>query len=157
LKDFVMQQFITFQIGEQVLGIDIMAVREIRAWSPTTALPHVANHVRGVVNLRGTVLPVMDLRARLGWGETDPSARHVIMVVRVNEQLQGLIVDAVNDIVTIDEENLQAPPDVSGNRLGGSRGPAPPFFALSSSSPPRIVLALRFNWDTPVRTSLRMR
>jgi purine-binding chemotaxis protein CheW len=113
-----MQQFITFQIGEQILGIDIMAVREIRAWSPTTALPHVANHVRGVVNLRGTVLPVMDLRARLGWGETDPSARHVIMVVRVNEQLQGLIVDAVNDIVTIDEDNLQAPPDVSGNRLG---------------------------------------
>jgi purine-binding chemotaxis protein CheW len=113
-----MQQFITFQIGEQVLGIDIMAVREIRAWSPTTALPHVANHVRGVVNLRGTVLPVMDLRARLGWGETEPSARHVIMVVRVNEQLQGLIVDAVNDIVTIDEDNLQPPPDVSGNRLG---------------------------------------
>ncbi len=68
-----MQQFITFQIGEQVLGIDIMAVREIRAWSPTTALPHVANYVRGVVNLRGTVLPVMDLRARLGWGETAPS------------------------------------------------------------------------------------
>ena len=113
-----MQQFITFQIGEQVLGIDIMAVREIRAWSPTTALPHVANHVRGVVNLRGTVLPVMDLRARLGWGETDPSARHVIMVVRVNEQLQGLIVDAVNDIVTIDEASLQPPPDVSGDRLG---------------------------------------
>lgn len=112
-----MQQFITFQIGEQVLGIDIMAVREIRAWSPTTALPHVANYVRGVVNLRGTVLPVMDLRARLGWGETTPSARHVIMVVRVNEKLQGLIVDAVNDIVTIDEDNLQAPPDVSGNRL----------------------------------------
>jgi purine-binding chemotaxis protein CheW len=81
-------------------------------------LPHVANHVRGVVNLRGTVLPVMDLRARLGWGETDPSARHVIMVVRVNEQLQGLIVDAVNDIVTIDEANLQPPPDVSGDRLG---------------------------------------
>lgn len=113
-----MQQYITFQIGEQVLGIDIMAVREIRAWSPTTALPHVANHVRGVVNLRGTVLPVMDLRARLGWGATDPSARHVIMVVRVNEQLQGLIVDAVNDIVTINEDSLQTPPDVSGNHLG---------------------------------------
>jgi len=112
-----MQQYITFQIGEQVLGIDIMAVREIRAWSPTTALPHVANYVRGVVNLRGTVLPVMDLRARLGWGATDPSARHVIMVVRVNEQLQGLIVDAVNDIVTIDEDSLQVPPDMSGNRV----------------------------------------
>lgn len=113
-----MQQYITFQIGEQILGIDIMAVREIRAWSPTTALPHVASHVRGVVNLRGTVLPVMDLRARLGWGDTDPTARHVIMVVRVHDQLQGLIVDAVNDIVTIDGDTLQPPPDVSGGHLG---------------------------------------
>ena len=60
------RQFITFQIGEQYLGVDIMAIREIRAWTPTTMLPHVPSHVRGVVNLRGTVLPVIDLAARLG-------------------------------------------------------------------------------------------
>lgn len=109
------RQLITFQIGEQFLGVDIMAIREIRAWSPTTMLPHVPAHVRGVVNLRGTVLPVIDLSARLGWGLTDPTARHVIIVVRIAEQLHGLIVDAVNDIVSIDEADLQPPPSLGGN------------------------------------------
>ena len=106
------RQLITFQLGDQILGVDIMAIREIRAWSPATPLPNVPAHVRGVVNLRGVVLPVLDLRHRLGWGVTDPSARHVIIVVRIGEQLQGLIVDAVNDIVTIPPEAMQPLPDM---------------------------------------------
>ena len=65
------RQLITFEIGDRRLGIDIMAIREIRAWSPTTPLPNVPAHVRGVVNLRGVVLPVIDLSQRLGWGTTD--------------------------------------------------------------------------------------
>lgn len=109
------RQLITFQISEQYLGVDIMAIREIRAWTPTTMLPRVPDHVRGVVNLRGTVLPVIDLSARLGWGLTDPTARHVIIVVRIADQLQGLIVDAVNDIVSINEEELQAPPSLGND------------------------------------------
>ena len=109
------RQLITFQIGEQYLGVDIMAIREIRAWTPTTMLPHVPSHVRSVVNLRGTVLPVIDLSARLGWGLTDPTARHVIIVVRIADQLHGLIVDAVNDIVSINEEDLQAPPSLGAD------------------------------------------
>jgi purine-binding chemotaxis protein CheW len=108
----VTRQLITFQLGDQVLGIDIMAIREIRAWSPATPLPNVPRHVRGVVNLRGVVLPVLDLRCRLGWGMTDPSARHVIIVVRVGEQLQGIIVDAVNDIVTVPTDQQQPLPDM---------------------------------------------
>jgi purine-binding chemotaxis protein CheW len=108
------RQLITFEINDQYFGIDIMAIREIRAWSPTTALPRVAEHVQGVVNLRGTVLPVMDLRARLGWGKTEPSVRHVIIVVRIQDQLQGLIVDAVNDIVAIEDADLQPPPNMAG-------------------------------------------
>ena len=104
------RQLITFQIGEQYLGVDIMAIREIRAWSPTTLLPRVPAHVRGVVNLRGTVLPVVDLSSRLGWGLAEPTQRHVIIVVRIADQLQGLIVDGVNDIVSIDSEALQPPP-----------------------------------------------
>lgn len=109
------RQLITFQIGEQFLGVDIMAIREIRAWTPTTALPHVAAHVRGVVNLRGTVLPVIDLSARLGWGLAQPTVRHVIIVVQIADQLQGLIVDAVNDIVSIEAGDLQPPPSLGGN------------------------------------------
>lgn len=106
-------QLITFQIGEQFLGVDIMAIREIRAWSPSTLLPHVPDYVRGVINLRGNVLPVIDLAARLGWGLTEPTGRHVIIVVRIAEQLHGLIVDAVNDIVTVNDEAMQAPPSLS--------------------------------------------
>jgi len=113
------RQLITFQIGEQFLGVDIMAIREIRAWTPTTALPHVARHVRGVVNLRGTVLPVIDLSARLGWGFAEPTARHVIIVVQIANQLQGLIVDAVNDIVSIESGDLQPAPALRAD--GASR------------------------------------
>jgi len=105
-------EFITFEIGDRRLGIDIMAIREIRAWSPATPLPNTPSHVRGVVNLRGVVLPVLDLSERLGWGPTEPSGRHVIIVVRVGEQLQGIIVDAVSDIVTLGPEQLQPVPDV---------------------------------------------
>lgn len=109
------RQLITFQLGDQILGVDIMAIREIRAWSPATPLPNVPTYVRGVVNLRGVVLPVLDLRQRLGWGMTDPTARHVIIVVRIGDQLQGIIVDAVNDIATVKPEHMQALPDVGEN------------------------------------------
>jgi purine-binding chemotaxis protein CheW len=106
------RQLITFEIGDRRLGIDIMAIREIRAWSPATPLPNVPAHVRGVVNLRGVVLPVVDLSQRLGWGTTDPSARHVIIVVRIGDQLQGIVVDAVSDIVTLSPDDIQPVPDV---------------------------------------------
>ncbi|RYF19622.1 MAG: chemotaxis protein CheW [Oxalobacteraceae bacterium] len=110
------RQLITFQLGDQSLGIDIMAIREIRAWSPATPLPNVPAYIRGVVNLRGIVLPVLDLRMRLGWGLTNPTTRHVIIVVRIGEQLQGVIVDAVNDIVTIRAEDMQPLPDVGSSQ-----------------------------------------
>lgn len=112
------RQLITFQLGQQVLGVDIMAIREIRAWSPATPLPNVPAHVRGVVNLRGVVLPVLDLSQLIGWGQTEPSVRHVIIVVQVAGQLQGLMVDAVNDIVSIDLDALQPPPG-----LGATNAP----------------------------------
>lgn len=108
----MIRQLITFQLGEQILGVDIMAIREIRAWSPATPLPNVPAFVRGVVNLRGVVLPVLDLRRRLGWGATEPTPRHVIIVVSVGEQLHGLIVDAVNDIVALNPDEMQPLPDV---------------------------------------------
>ncbi|AXJ95033.1 MULTISPECIES: chemotaxis protein CheW [unclassified Sphingomonas] len=129
------RQLITFQIGDQVLGVDIMAIREIRAWSPATPLPNVPPHVRGVVNLRGVVLPVLDLSHRLGWGMTDPSARHVIIVVRIGEQLQGLIVDAVNDIVTVPDDGMQALPDIGD-------APAAGFLEGLATIDQRLILIL---------------
>jgi len=111
------RQLITFHLGSQSFGLDIMAIREIRAWSPTTRLPHVPHYVAGVVNLRGTVLPVIDLAARLGWTPVSPTDRHVIIVAQIAGQLRGLIVDAVSDIVTAQDEDIQPPPATSADAV----------------------------------------
>ncbi|MHA0334850.1 chemotaxis protein CheW [Sphingomonas aquatilis] len=112
------KQLITFEIADKRLGVDIMAIREIRAWTPPTPIPHAPAFVRGIVNLRGTVLPVVDLSDRLGWDTIAPSPRHVIIVIQIGEQMHGLVVDSVNDIVTIEPAALQPPPDLGG---GSSR------------------------------------
>ena len=109
------REFITFEVGGQLFGLDIMAIREIRAWTPVTKLPAVPHYVAGVVNLRGTVLPVIDLAARLGWPETEASPRHAIIVTQIGAQARGLIVDSVSDIVTIAADALQAPPATSSD------------------------------------------
>ncbi|NBC37534.1 chemotaxis protein CheW [Novosphingobium sp. FSY-8] len=111
------RELITFEVGGQVFGIDIMAIREIRAWTPTTRLPHVPYYVAGVVNLRGTVLPVIDLAARLGWESTEPTPRHAIIVTQLGSQACGLIVDSVSDIVTIQQEALQPPPVTANDSI----------------------------------------
>jgi purine-binding chemotaxis protein CheW len=110
LEGIVAHQLITFHLGGQSFGLDIMAIREIRAWTPATRLPNVPDYVAGVVNLRGTVLPVVDLAARLGWGPVSPTDRHVIIVAQIAGQLRGIIVDAVSDIITVQDEDLQPAP-----------------------------------------------
>jgi len=111
----MIRELITFEVEGQVFGLDIMSIREIRAWSPTTRLPRVPSYVAGVVNLRGTVLPVVDLAARLGWNATEPTPRHAIIVTQMDAQIGGWIVDAVSDIVTVPEEALQPPPPSTGH------------------------------------------
>ena len=102
-------ELITFGIEGQLFGIDIMTIREIRAWSPVTRLPSVPDYVAGVVNLRGTVLPVIDLSVRLGWPVTETTPRNPIVVTEFQGQSRGLIVHDVNDIVSIDFDTMQQP------------------------------------------------
>ncbi len=107
------RELIAFRIGTQEFCVDIMAVREIRGFTPATALPQAPSFVRGVINLRGAVLPIVDLAARLGFPPAEPTARHVIMVVQVERQVVGLLVDAVLDILTVSEGQIQPTPDVA--------------------------------------------
>ena len=107
------RELIAFRVGEQEYCVDIMAVREIRGWTPSTPLPRSPSYVRGVINLRGAVLPIVDLAARLGLGEVTPDARSVIIVVRIETRLVGLLVDAVSDILTVSADTIQPTPDVS--------------------------------------------
>lgn len=106
-------ELISFRIGDQEYCVDIMSVREIRGWAPATPLPRAPNFMLGVINLRGAVLPVIDLAARLGLGQTTPTARSVIIVVRIDSHLVGLLVDAVSDILTVEASTVQPTPDVS--------------------------------------------
>src|SRR4051812_31236560 len=95
-----MFELIAFRIGDQEFCIDVMSVREIRGWTPATAIPYAPPYVLGVINLRGAVLPIMDLSARLGMKPAEPTVRHVIIVTQVNRHTVGLLVDAVSDILT---------------------------------------------------------
>ena len=106
-------ELVAFRIGDQEYCVDIMSVREIRGWTPATKLPASPEYVRGVINLRGSVLPIVDLAKRLGFEETAPSARHVIIISQIGSQVVGLLVDAVSDILTVMSEMIQPTPDVA--------------------------------------------
>ncbi len=113
------QQFITFTIGAEEYGVDIMAIREIKGWTETTDLPDTPSYVRGVINLRGAIMPIFDLRARFGGSITEPTARHVIIVLSVHEQLIGVLTDAVADILTVQDGEIQPVPDIEGRTDAG--------------------------------------
>lgn len=107
------RELIVFRIGDQEFCVDIMSVREIRGWMPATVLPRSPSYVRGVINLRGTVLPIVDLAARLEYPPAIPTTRHVIVVTQIANQVIGLLVDAVSDILTFDETQIQPTPPVA--------------------------------------------
>lgn len=115
-KPSIEHEYIAFKLVNHDYCIDISAVREIRGWSPTTPLPHSPDYVTGLFNLRGAVIPVVNLATRLGLPSEEPSARHVVIVVRVREQLCGILVDAVSDILTVAADALQPTPDVGSGQ-----------------------------------------
>lgn len=109
------RELIAFRIGDQEFCVDIMSVREIRGWTPVTAMPHAPAYMLGVINLRGAVLPIVDLSARLGMKRAEPTVRHVIIVAQVKRKVVGLLVDAVSDILTVNDDTIQPTPEVSSD------------------------------------------
>jgi purine-binding chemotaxis protein CheW len=104
---------ISFSIGDEQYGVDIMAVREIKGWSEITHLPRQPAHVRGVLNLRGVMVPIIDLRCRFGQGLTEATALHVVIVVQVGARLVGLLADRVLDILSFEASQVQEVPHVA--------------------------------------------
>ena len=111
------RELIAFRIGSQEFCVDIMSVREIRGWTPATPLPRSPGYMKGVINLRGTVLPIIDLGARFGLTTSEPTARHVIMVAHIGSRMVGLLVDAVSDILQMSDAAVQPTPDVASDRV----------------------------------------
>jgi purine-binding chemotaxis protein CheW len=107
------RELIAFRIGDQEFCVNVMSVREIRGWTPATPMPHAPGYVLGVINLRGAVLPIIDLSRRLGMRAAEPTARHVIIVAQVRSKVVGLLVEAVSDILTVTNDDIQPTPEIS--------------------------------------------
>lgn len=112
-------ELIAFRIAEQDFCFNIMSVREIRGWSPATVIPHAPPYVRGVINLRGAVVPIVDLAQRLGLSVPEPTSRNVIIITQIDGPVVGLLVDAVSDILSVSADEVQPTPDVANDEAGG--------------------------------------
>jgi purine-binding chemotaxis protein CheW len=106
-------QFVSFAIGDDQYGVDIMAVREIKGWTAITYLPKQPDYVRGVLNLRGVMVPIIDLRCRFAQGLTEATPLHIFIVVQIGTTQVGLLADRVLDIVSFDAAKIQAVPHIA--------------------------------------------
>lgn len=109
------QQVLTFTLSSELYGLDILRVQEIKGWELTTPIPNVPNYVKGVINLRGIVVPIVDLRERFHLGQPTYDNTTVVIIVRTlmglkGEKIIGMVVDSVSDVFTVDLTTLQAAP-----------------------------------------------
>lgn len=104
-------QFLTFNLGEELYGVDILRVQEIKGYTAVTKIPNTPSYIKGVLNLRGTIVPIVELRTKFGMPTIEYTMFTVIIVVVVKEKVMGLVVDAVSDVLDIDKKEVQAPPN----------------------------------------------
>ena len=106
----VAQQFLTFTVESEEYGVDIMTVREIKGWTETTRLPNAPEFMRGVMNLRGLIIPIFDLRTRFHRGLTEATAKHVVIILAIGERNIGILVDTVSDILDVSADQIKPAP-----------------------------------------------
>lgn len=104
-------QFLTFSVAEEEYGVDILKVQEIKGYVPTTRIPNAPAEVIGVLNLRGTIVPIVDVRAKFNLPASEYDAFTVIVVVVVHDRVMGIIVDSVSDVMNIPADDIQPAPD----------------------------------------------
>lgn len=109
------RELVSFRVDGQDFCVDIMVVREIRGWTSATILPHAPPYILGVINLRGAVVPIVDLASRMGLQPIKPDSRHVIVICVVANQTIGILVDSVSDILSVDQSLIQPTPQVSSD------------------------------------------
>lgn len=111
-----LHKYLTFVLGSEVYGIDIQFVREIIGMQSITRVPDVPHYIKGVINLRGKVIPVMDVRRRFGMDDRPYDERTCIIVIHVGSWLVGLVVDTVSEVLDIPAADIEPPPDAFGQR-----------------------------------------
>ena len=106
------KQYLTFNLAEEYYGVDILKVQEIKGYTSVTRIPNTPEYLKGVLNLRGTIVPIVDLRLKFGMGMTEPTAFTVVVVVNVRNRIMGFLVDAVSDVLDMNTRNIQPPPEL---------------------------------------------
>ena len=110
------QQYLTFIMAGEEYGVDILAVQEIRGWEATTVIPNAPDYIKGVINLRGTIVPIMDLRSRFSLERVEYSPVTVVIILKVEtergERVMGIVVDAVSDVHSISDSDTRNSPEL---------------------------------------------
>ena len=113
------RQFLTFFLNEEEYGVDILQVNEIREWTPITTLPETPSFIKGVINLRGNIVPIIDLRERFSFSSVEYGPTTVVIVLNINSNgnqiVMGIVVDAVSDTHTINQSEIKSSPDCGGS------------------------------------------
>lgn len=110
------EQFLTFKLCGQEYGISALKVQEIKGWEKVTPIPNSPPYIRGVLNLRGLIVPVIDLRLRFKMEEIGYTAVTAIVVVNISDRLAGLVVDSVSDVIEVSDEQRCVAPDFEGHK-----------------------------------------
>ena len=105
-------EYLTFRLDREEYGIDILKVQEIRGYEPPTRIAHAPLFVKGVFNLRGTIVPIVDLRLKFNCFKADYDASTVVIVLNLPRRVVAIVVDSVSDVLTLPPENLKPAPDI---------------------------------------------
>jgi purine-binding chemotaxis protein CheW len=110
-KTAAANQFLTFSLGQEEYGIELLKVQEIKGYSAITPIPNTPGHIKGVMNLRGAVIPIVDLRMRFGMDAIEYTQFNVIIVINAGAKVIGLLVDAVSDVLNVGPDDVRPSPD----------------------------------------------
>lgn len=109
------QEFLTFTLGDEEYGVDILKVQEIRGYDTVTALPDAPEFIKGVINLRGTIVPVLDLRLKFNLSKAEYNDFTVMIILNIAERVVGIVVDGVSDVIDLPEEAIRPAPEIGAS------------------------------------------
>ena len=106
------KEYLSFRLGEEEYGIDILKVQEIRGYEAPTRIAHAPAFIKGVINLRGTIVPIVDMRLRFGCAQAEYNSFTVVIILNLRERVVGIVVDSVSDVLELASDQLRAAPDM---------------------------------------------
>lgn len=109
------REFLTFTLGEEEYGIEILKVQEIRGYDAVTRIANTPSFIKGVINLRGTIVPIVDMRIKFGLGHVEYNQFTVVIILNVAKRVVGMVVDGVSDVITLEAEQIRAAPELGAS------------------------------------------